>query len=59
MTAASSYVDQLRLILGDVGVRSTSPPPVLNAALVRVDSTDIKIADRLVGSGTLRRAGYL
>ena len=34
-------------------------PPVLTAALARLDSTDLRIADSLVGSGTLLRAGHL
>ena len=34
-------------------------PPVLTATLARLESTNVKIADRLVGSGTMLRAGYL
>ena len=34
-------------------------PPVLTATLARLESTNVKIADRLVGSGTMLRAGHL
>ena len=34
-------------------------PSVLAAALARLDTTDLKIADRMVGSGTMMRAGHL
>ena len=34
-------------------------PSVLAAAVARLDTTDLKIADRMVGSGTMMRAGHL
>ena len=34
-------------------------PPVLRAAMARLESTDLNIAHRMVGSGALLRAGHL